>query len=80
MKIVFFGMIAMFSTSITMSTTMDESENDQEPEGSNYNETQFEIFLEELNQRAMVEYQYSIEKSWNYNTNITEYNKQQMVC
>ncbi|XP_041460863.1 angiotensin-converting enzyme-like [Lytechinus variegatus] len=78
-KMVVLYMMTMSLISITVGlSTTDQSENNQE-HGSNYNETQFEIFLEEFNQRAMDVYSYSIEKSWIYNTNITEYNRHQMI-
>ncbi|XP_071493991.1 angiotensin-converting enzyme-like [Diadema antillarum] len=50
----------------------------QEPE-SNANETQCLIFLEEYERLAMEVYSFSASKAWIYNTNITSYNKEQMV-
>ncbi|XP_071488365.1 angiotensin-converting enzyme-like [Diadema antillarum] len=48
-------------------------------QGSNANETQCVIFLEEYNRLAMEVYSFSASKAWIYNTNITRYNQEQLV-
>lgn len=49
------------------------------PAGSVTDESLATEFLGEFNTRAMDVYSMSAFKAWDYNTNITEYNREQMV-